>query len=314
MRLKRLLKLAKLLTVAFLGLALAFWLWPSISNRPVWLAAFWASLAASSLAALTTLPHLFLGYLMEPSPRLTVFGRLFLIDFGSESSSTRRFIFWIPLGLLFLGAAWGVGLLPYAVVLAAYLLAPEIQYLLERLAPPLVLYLGSSDPHDPHRSSAMLAVTLHARLRRLVTILRPTESSIAPAYVKITSYRTHDDTWVLMLEELLELAQIVVIDLRTPTDALSFELDKVYGRRLLYKTLVLVDAGQVGEFESILGVITDNGGVCLTDYDILANLLYAFCNPRMRVPTADFPIRFLVEDIRRLNPQIDFSVWDDSEF
>lgn len=306
-------KIAKVFIIVFIGLGLAFWLWPSILIRSVWLVAFWTSLTASLWVALASLPHLFLGYLTMPASRGTVFRRLVLVDFGSESSSTRRFISSIPLSLIFLGVAWSVGLLTYAIVLVAFFLSTEINYLVERLTPLLVLYLGSSDPHDSQRSSSLIAATLYPRLRRLVTILRPTERSIAPSFTRYTSYRTHDDLWVTMLDELLELTRIIVIDLRTPTAALSFELNRVLEKRLAYKTLVLVDSRQVDKIKPVLSEITVNGGVCLTDYSLLVNLLYMFCNPRMRLPTSGLTMHSLVDDIRSVNPKIEIPVWDDSE-
>ncbi len=204
-------------------------------------------------------------------------------------------------------------MLTYAIVLVAFFLSTEINYLVERLTPLLVLYLGSSDPHDSQRSSSLIAATLYPRLRRLVTILRPTERSIAPSFTRYTSYRTHDDLWVTMLDELLELTRIIVIDLRTPTAALSFELNRVLEKRLAYKTLVLVDSRQVDKIKPVLSEITVNGGVCLTDYSLLVNLLYMFCNPRMRLPTSGLTMHSLVDDIRSVNPKIEIPVWDDSE-
>lgn len=290
--------IARFFLVVFLGLGLLFWIWPSISNRTIWLLAFWASLIASSLATLAKLPELFLGYLMTPHSRGAMFRRLVLVDFGSKSSSSQRFVVYIPLSLIFLVLAWIVGLLLYAVALVAFFLFLELHYWLQRITPPLVIYLGPSEPHDRLRSASLLSVTLVGK--RLVTLLRPSESDLSPSLTRTLSYRTHDDLWVTMLGELLELARIIVIDIRSPTDIVLFELDRVLRSHLTYKMLVLVSDGQERELEDVLDIVTAERGACLTDLNILVSILQAFCHPTMRLPSVNQPIISLVADIRSL--------------
>lgn len=233
-----------------------------------------------------------------------MFARLALVDFGSESSSTRRFIFWIPLTALALGASWRFGLLNYGIVLVVYFLSTEINYLIERLTPPLVLYLGSSDPAHPQLTSSLMAASLTPRLRRVITILKPTDRTQTPAFVKTISYRTHDDMWDTMLDELLELTRIIVVDLRRLTDPVEFELDRVFEKHFAYKTLILVDASQVAEIGYALQIVNDDGAVTVTDYNLLINILFVFCDPRMRLPSANFPMSRLIDDLRMINPHI----------
>ena len=110
------------------------------------------------------------------------------------------------------------------------LLAPEVHWFVLRMTPLLVLYLGASEARDPLRAASLMSVVLVGK--RLVTPLRPDRQGIGPAYTRLLSYRTHDDVWVTMLDELLDLAPLIVIDIRSDTDAVSFELDRIALRTL----------------------------------------------------------------------------------
>lgn len=299
-------RLATWLAAVFVVMGAAMWVWPSITNHTLWLTSLWAALIASFLTAASRATHFFFGWLMTPSRRGRLFLRLALVDFGSESSATRRFIFWIPLTAIVLGAAWLTGALIYAVVVVAALLALEVYYLIDRMTPPLVLYLGASEAQDPLRSASLMSVILVGR--RLVTLQRPDQRAPGAGYARLLSYRTHDDMWTDMLIELFGIAPIIAIDLRSDTKAVALELDGVLVGGLGYKTVVLFNPDQRREYELAEELVTRAQGVCVTTFDGLSYVLRAFCHPAMPLPTVARPISYLVGDMRRENPTVDFSV------
>ena len=174
---RRLAYLAVVLTGAFFILSTVFWIVPAISNETVWRITLCASLVASLLIPTCQIPGLFLSHIRLES-RFTVFKKLLLCDFASESSSTRRFVFSLPLSIVVLGAAWFVHLFVYAVALLSCLLAPEVSYWIRRTTPPLVLYLGASEPADMQLSANLISTNLIGR--RIVTLLRPGQRDTIP--------------------------------------------------------------------------------------------------------------------------------------
>lgn len=301
-----LLRVAKWLAVLLVVIGVADRIWPALPSGGIWRACAWGSLIASSLAALSHFPQLFLGWLAAAPGRGRI-KRLAKVDFGSRVSSIRRLLYAVPLTAAVLAAAWRLDLSIYAAALVAPFLAPEIYFLTLRMTPPLVLYLGASEPRDPLRSASLMSVVLVGR--RLMTMLRPGQHDIGPSYTRILSYRARDDRWIPTLDEMLELATLVALDLRTDTDAVRFELDRVVAGHHVYKTVVLAEVDLLERYESALRPVTGAGGVCVTTFDGLSYVLRAFCHPRMPPPTVERPIAALVGDIRRENPGVDFAVW-----
>ncbi len=236
-----------------------------------------------------------------------MFRRLALVDFGSEVSSLRRMLFAGLFGLIVIGVTSYAGGLVYGVVVVTSLLGPEIQFLMMRMIPPLVLFLSASEGEDPLRSAALVSVLLPGK--RLVTILRPHSRASSRSYDRLLSYRTHDDTWMTMLDELLELAPIVAVDYRTVTDAIQTEMQQILDQRLGFKTVVLARSDQAERSRPISGLVSSGQGVCVTTFDALTYVVRMFAHPLMLLPTPEQPIQAMVDDARRLNAEVDFAVW-----
>lgn len=303
-------RLAQWLAAGFVAVGAAFWMWPSIAVDAVWWAMLVAALLTSVAAAFSDILPFCYGWLMTSYRRLWLLSRLALVDFGSESSATRRFVLWIPLSAIAIGIAWRLDVAIYAVVAIFALLALEVWYLLLRLTPPLVLFLGASEAHDPMRGAILLSTTLVGR--RLVTIQRPDQRTPGGGYARLLSYRTHDDLWQDMLVELYGLASVIVLDLRIDTPAVSFELEGVLAGGLGYKAVALFGDQQRADhpdaYRLVEDLLTAKGGVSVSTFDGLPYIMRAFCHPAMPMPSAERTIADLVGDIRRANPDVDFAV------
>jgi hypothetical protein len=112
--------------------------------------------------------------------------------------------------------------------LSLWTLAVAVKYFIRRSRPPVVLMLGASGP----QASALLEQLLHITDPfPVANSLRYEHSSkdIAEA-VAFHSYRTPDAIWEKSVGNLVDCAQLVVLDLREATTPLAFELNLVTSR------------------------------------------------------------------------------------
>jgi hypothetical protein len=263
------------------------------------------SLVTSVLIGLSAVPKLLLGYLITPKPNHAL-RRLLLLDSVSESSSTRGLFGFIEMSLSIVILAWFLGLARYAVVLLLCPLCMLLRHLFERITPPLVLYLGSSNPFDARRAASLTSIIL--REARVVNIMRPTEHEIAPADLQIDSYRTSEGSWVDMLHELLALSRIVVIDLRLATEAVLLEFNVILTTGTSHKTIALLSQEQIVEYGDLVVELKQQHGVCVTKFDDLISLLRIFAHPAMHRPTLNEPIDTLVEGVMATNPHVKWAL------
>jgi hypothetical protein len=307
--------LTQCLAAIYVAVGVVSHFWPVPHGDLVARVTFWSALIGSGLTPLFAVPEFLLGCLMIHAwPRgVAVRGwrhalvRLALLDFASRHGSTRFVFIQLPvlIGLLY-GMTFFVGWLRPVLVFPIVLWLNEISGVIIRLTPPLALYLGPSKAPDAVESATMIAAVLPTK--RVVTIMEAGEGDPGGAFARSVSYRTHDDMWTDILDELIEVTPIVIIDVRAHSEIVRFELERVIGKGCGFKSILLLRSDGTSASSDLIALVIELKGVCALGFGSLVQLLHMFSHPAMALPEPRRPIQVLVHDLRELNPNVNLSV------
>ena len=135
-------------------------------------------------------------------------------------------------------------------IFLALLLALTQQHFIEplrRSLPPTVFLLTTTATGTPQLHAKISFVVRRLRAVALLKVKRSDED-LASVFTRLDCFRTEsddDDTWVYVVEKLLQIAPIVVLDARVVTDAVLLEAKRTLVPSVAYKLILLV--GQSGE-------------------------------------------------------------------
>jgi hypothetical protein len=144
---------------------------------------------------------------------------------GSDALRSDAFLFGLAfagLGIAFCASSWFTAFVT-PLYFGSFFLVVALKGVIRRGRPPAVLLLGSSSV----RSS-----TLQLKMQETVTPLLVTtclqydsSSELLQQTFDFLSYRTSDDHWRRVVTSLVQLSPVVVIDVRTMSEAITFEVE-----------------------------------------------------------------------------------------
>jgi hypothetical protein len=207
----------------------------------LWIVGFLLVLSTASVPLLIHTSAFLVNFLIHGRRAFRILLRCILLDWASETSATRWLLFFIPAALISIIISTYFSILLYIICLGIYLITESMQFFIGRISPPFCLFLGASAV-DEEFFHLQPALSLNLWPLRIVSILPPDAMSFLPSKktARLDSYRTFDDLWPDMLRDLIEIAPFIVIDYRTLTGHVEYELSVICSCNMLYKCLFVV--------------------------------------------------------------------------